>query len=141
MDEVDAVLFGSRNLHMTRGGYAAWSEQRDGVKRQRFVHRELMGLGSMAEDPIEVDHINGDRLDNRRANLRLATHQENGRNVGGRVGALKRVDRHGRGWRAQIKVNGETLYLGTFDTPEEAARAYDAAAQRAFGSFARLNGV
>lgn len=52
---------------------------------------------------------------------------------------FKGVHRHGRGWKAQIKLAGKITYLGTFDTPEEAARAYDIAADRMHGAFAAKN--
>jgi hypothetical protein len=91
-----------------------------------------------------VDHRNGDGLDNRRANLRQATHVENGRNRGAQVNntsGWKGVSWDtGRGrWRAQIAVDGRRIFLGRFDDPVEAARVYDEAAVRYFGEFAHLN--
>lgn len=92
-----------------------------------------------------VDHINGDRLDNRRCNLRLATYGQN--NAGKRL--VKRRSKSGfRGvylitrskkFSAQIRYGNVTHYLGSFVTPEAAARAYDAEATRVWGEFARLN--
>jgi hypothetical protein len=104
------------------------------------LHRAIM----QASRGQEVDHVNGDTLDCRRANLRLATRTQNMQNRGRqRNGAsgFKGVSKWkaNPGWIAQITILGKRVYLGSFGTPEEAARAYDAAAREAFGVFARLN--
>lgn len=90
-----------------------------------------------------IDHVNGNPLDNRRANLRACSHAENMRNrcrVAKNPSGFKGVfaKRVGR-WMARIGVDGTDHYLGTFSDPAEAARAYDAAALRYHGEFARLN--
>jgi AP2 domain len=92
-----------------------------------------------------VDHINGDGLDNRRANLRPADNrrnQQNSRrpaaNTSGFKGVFWEAGRCNR-WRAQIRVDGRKVHLGLFDDPTEAAKAYDSAAANHYGEFARLN--
>jgi hypothetical protein len=100
------------------------------------MHRLIMA----APDGIGVDHINGDGLDNRRANLRLASQRDNSANMAVRASSatgFKGVSwkRRNRKWQAQI---GRT-YLGIFASAEEAARAYDHAAREAWGEFAHLN--
>lgn len=89
-----------------------------------------------------VDHINGNGLDNRRANLRPATHAQNMRNKpmyrNNRSG-FKGVYRRKNRWCAQIKHEGKLRHLGSFAAAEEAARAYDIAARELFGEFARPN--
>lgn len=91
-----------------------------------------------------VDHINGNKLDNRKANLRFATKQQNRANGG----PMNRNKSGFRGvslgnkmkrWRAEIKVGDKNIHLGYFDTPEEAAKAWDEAALEHHGEFARLN--
>lgn len=90
---------------------------------------------------IEVDHINGDKSDNRISNLRLATHQQNLANCKNRknnTSGCKGVTRHFDGrWRARIMVGGKSLHLGLFEAIEDAAAAYSVAATEYFGEFAR----
>jgi len=91
---------------------------------------------------MEVDHINHDQLDNRRANLRVCTHKENGRNSKASAGTsqYKGVFKsRGGKWTAHICVNYQTKNLGTFVNEAEAAYAYDCAAQHYFGEFAHTN--
>lgn len=91
-----------------------------------------------------VDHINGDGLDNRRANLRPATPGQNAANMRrprNNTSGFKGVTlyrRTGR-WRAHITVDQRQRHLGYFDTAEEAAHAYDTAATQTWGEYARLN--
>jgi hypothetical protein len=88
------------------------------------------------------DHINRNGLDNRRSNLRLATGTEQIRNTRTRDGVRWRgVSQHlGRGgWRATAKVDGRSVHIGTFESPEEAARAYDHFVRTHYGQFAVLN--
>jgi hypothetical protein len=107
----------------------------DGTRTKQSLHTFLTGWGI-------VDHRNGDGLDNRRANLRPASVSENAMNRGlaaNNTSGFKGVSRKRNRWQAAIKLDGNTRYLGMFATPEEAARAYDAAAREFFGEFARLN--
>lgn len=95
---------------------------------------------------VMVDHIDGDRLDNRRSNLRLCSNSQNQANRQVFRGASpfkgvvwqKRLNGTGS-WKAQLVVNGEIIYLGVFSTDLEAAGAYNAAAKMHFGEFAFLN--
>lgn len=93
-----------------------------------------------------VDHINLNSLDNRRQNLRLATRtQQNANrdvsrnNKSGYKGVRRPTDM--RKWRASIGYQRRFIFLGSFDTPEQAALAYNEAAQRLFGEFCRLNEI
>ena len=105
----------------------------DGKQHTLLMHRFILN----PSDGTEVDHVNGDGLDNRRANLRLVTTAENLRNrktfKSSKSGYKGVVYNPGNGrWKA-------TINLGTFDTAEEAARAYDKAIQKLFGSLAKPN--
>jgi len=91
-----------------------------------------------------IDHINGNGLDDRRANMRTCTNQQNMRNLrkrrsGSSIYKGVYYDKRRRTWYARICHNGKNIHLGTFATEIEAARAYDRAARRLFGEFARLN--
>lgn len=122
-----------------------------GLGNSDVLSRLIMerALGRPVDAGCVVDHINGDRLDNRRDNLRECTQAGNLQNARARVmhGSLpvqspfKGVSgAKGGKWRAYISAAGQRyIHLGTFDAPEEAARAYDAAAIEHFGEFARLN--
>ncbi|MCI0598731.1 MAG: HNH endonuclease [Beijerinckiaceae bacterium] len=88
----------------------------------------------------QIDHINGDRADNRFLNLREATRTENAWNAKLRSDShsgFKGVRRHKRRWCAYIKVSGKQKHLGSFATPEEAHDAYCRAAREHHGQFAR----
>lgn len=119
--------------------YAVRSTARGAV----YMHRVILRTA----DGFETDHINGNGLDNRRANLRLATRGQNKANMGkptvarGSSSRFKGVHRDKRGvkWVAQIRIDGHTTHLGTFERELDAARAYDKAAHSAWGSYAFLN--
>lgn len=120
-------------------GYAVtnWFE---GKAQRIYAHRLIM----KAPAGWEVDHINRNPLDNRRENLRLATHSQNGANkahpnsASGYRGVYKASKNR---WHARIKVDGRPLYLGSFGSPHDAARRFNEAAIEKYGEFAVLNEV
>lgn len=115
-------------------GYAA---TKDGA-RTVLLHRLVMG-----EPALIVDHVSRDKLDNRKANLRLANRSQNlanGRKFRG-LSDYRGVHwhKHRGKWYARIAVDGRQINIGSFDDQEAAARAYDDAARRLHGEFASLN--
>lgn len=104
-----------------------------------FVHR-LAWLHFYGEWPDgEIDHINGIRADNRIANLRIATSLQNNANRPAKKGrALKGITWAQGRWMAQIREGGKNVYLGRFDTPEEAHAVYSKRAIELHGEFARV---
>lgn len=101
-------------------------------------------MAIQADKGVLVDHVNGNTLDNRRNNLRVVTVAENSRNTGLRTDnstgykGVGRILPSGK-YRAYIGVNEQFISLGSYDNPEEAARAYDEAARFYFGEFACVN--
>jgi len=110
-----------------------------GGRTTAYLHRLLF------PGVAEIDHRNGDPLDNRRSNLRPASRAQNNANTrkykNGMTSRFKGVcfDKFQANFRATIQVNRRQLCLGRFDSEEEAARAYNRAALEHFGEFARLN--
>jgi hypothetical protein len=110
-----------------------------------YIHREI----ARARQHEQVDHINGNPLDNRKENLRLCTAQENNWNKGlgiknktGYKGVFDRSkDNKKRPWQSKITINRKSLHLGFFETKEKAALAYNNAAKKHYGDFARLNEI
>lgn len=138
VDDSDLALVSQYRWYAVRKRQTTYA-QTDSGKYSLGMHRLILGLKS--GDGLQGDHKNGDGLDNRRSNLRIATRSDNQRNQ------VNRVPKHGyRGivpvrskWRAQLQVKGTTVYLGLHPTPEAAALAYDKSARDVYGEFAVLN--
>lgn len=109
--------------------------------RKTLMHRLILGIDISGD----IDHRDGDGLNNRRYNLRQATRAQNNANqqVTPHTSKFKGVcwDKNRGKWSAKIKVDGIIRNLGRYDREEDAGHAYDIAAFNVFGEFARLNGV
>jgi hypothetical protein len=120
--------------------YARRNERRaDGSKYGAYLHRDLVG----AAGRLDVDHVNGNGLDNRRSNLRLATRSQNMMNRSSQANnrsGYKGVcwQREKRKWRAAIWLDGRKTYLGDFKDIEEARAAYESASLRLHGPFSQF---
>lgn len=116
--------------------YATRIEIIEGKRTTFYLHREIV----KAKKGIQVDHWDGDGLNNQGFNLRNATNGQNqsNRKPWGKSKYLG-VSYQGKYILAQIRTNKEIIHLGNFKTEEDAARAYDKAAIRYHGDFAKLN--
>lgn len=134
-----------------RSGSRAGTKTESGYVRIKFrghlyfLHRLAWWVtcGEWPEPPNEIDHINGDRFDNRFCNLRMVTSSQNHMNrTTKRAGTSSRYKGvslvHGR-WQAHIRISGAGKVLGNFTTELDAAKAYDVAAREHFGEFACPN--
>jgi hypothetical protein len=139
IDLGDVELVGSRAwcLHRPRNVSYARSP-----KLATYMHNVILGTKTL------IDHVNGDGLDNRRCNLRVASTVQNAANTASRGGRsrFKGVVWNGRAgkWQAQISVTTaagvrKCKYLGVFEIEEEAAAAYDVVALAQHGEFVRPN--
>jgi hypothetical protein len=135
IDAADYDWLSRYNWYLANG----YAGRRDKGK-QIYMHREI----TKAPMGIPVDHINHNRLDNSRPNLRVCTFQQNSLNNKKRMGSRSRFkgvtyDKRYDKWCARITSKGGRFWLGWFDTEIEAARAYDRKAVEVHGEFARLN--
>lgn len=129
-------------LSIINGVAYAFSSRHRRETRHHYLHCALLE----AAEGQRRDHRNGHGLDNRRPNLRVATHADNMRNSkqrdNNKVG-FKGVHRDERQPRrpyvAAIMVDRKSIFLGSYSTASEAAHAYDRAAKQHHGEFARLN--
>lgn len=138
MDVEDLHLITNRHCCISLTGYAQIKD--NGQMRQ--LHRLIMDPPS----DMEIDHINGDRTDNRKSNLRICGKSENIKNVKKRkdnTSGWKGVRwlKNRRKWLACLQVDGKYKHLGHFNTPEEAAKAYNRGAIKYHGEFAKLNKI
>jgi len=133
VDDEDYELVAAHRWRVNHNGYVV-SCANEKVRMHRLILIDSEGS--------EIDHINGNKLDNRRENLRLATRHQNMRNRGplstNKTG-YKGVSKFRSGFRATISVNKKFKHIGVFSSPEDAAKAYDETAKILFGEFAWLN--
>lgn len=141
IDKKDLKFFNSRKWHLflnrTNGAkyLRGWDVKR---KKKIFFHREII----KANNNQQVDHINGNSLDNRKSNLRKCSLRQNilnrkkpKNNTSGYKGVFKIKNR----WKALIGVNKKRIYLGCFLNKKDAAKAYNDAAIKYFGKFSNIN--
>lgn len=119
--------------------YAMTTKNRKNI----YMHRLIMNTKS----DEHIDHINGNGLDNRKSNLRIANKQINAYNSRKRItykgknssSGYKGVSKEDKRWRCRIRINNKDIYLGRFDTEEQAAEMYDLMAKKYIGRFVKLN--
>ncbi len=143
VDDDDFEALSKFKWHATAYGYAARNARLfDGSRTIVFMHRELI-----AANDDWVDHIDWNRLNNSRANLRLCTPSQNHMNTRPRKNkvtssfkGVNLIPSSGK-WRAKITAKGKFFHVGCFNTEIEAARAYDAMSVKLHGEFASPNNI
>lgn len=142
VDAQDYEAVSAYRWHMTARGYAARNVSVGGVTSTIFLHRVI----NNTPDTYITDHISGDKLDNRRSNLRTVVAAQNVQNMPPtrkNSSGYKGVSWHKRQGKyyAYIRVNKVLIHLGYYDTAEAAAKVYDIAAVKHYGKAAWQNGV
>jgi len=140
VSESDYELLSELSWSTNATGYAYAYVKGSGRKNRKIVnmHRFITNPPS----DMRVDHMNRNKLDNRRENLRICT---NSQNLGNSIGYSKKTRYKGiqplpgGKWRARINIAGKTIHLGVAVTEQEAADIYDVAAIKHYGSFALTN--
>ena len=139
-DKADLQKVTSRRWRMCNN-YVITTINKNDKRYTVYLHRFIMGV---ADKELEVDHINGDQLDNRRCNLRVCTHADNRKNnkmyksnTTGVTGVSYRADCPARPYVASICVGGKQKCLGYYPTIETATEARRKAEQMYFGDFTR----
>ena len=147
-NHIRCVVKGGQSFIFDPEDFPKVREHQWDVSPQGYVstvgHMRLHRLLTKAPEEAVVDHINGDPSDNRRCNLRITTQSGNLRNSRLRSDSTTgykgvSLDKRDGMYRAYINYKGKQISLGYYDTPEEAAAAYDKAAVFYFGEFARTN--
>jgi hypothetical protein len=134
-DKIDLTLIKKHTWSIARGHIRTVING-----KTRYLHRLLLG----APSTVEIDHINQNKLDNRRCNLRLASHFQNQQNRGRRIdntSGFKGVCylKKQNCFVAYINAFGKREYLGYYKKAVDAGRAYDKAALRVHKEYACLN--
>lgn len=119
------------NWYVSTLGYAVATIPRTGSKKI-WMHKTILG----SKEGYLTDHINRDRLDNRRKNLRFASIQENNRNTNCTGYYFQKGTNK---WRVRIMKDKKLHHIGYFPTPDEAKNARKRAAKQLFGAFAPIN--
>jgi len=137
IDDCDYERLSQYKWMLNTSGYV-YREYRENGKRKRIrMHKDILG----EQDGKVIDHINLDKLDNRRDNLRFCTAEQNNQNVKPRGGSspYKGVYQGNGKWRTDIKKNRSTWHLGTYEQEIDASAAYNLGAIEIYGEFGRLN--
>ncbi len=152
IDDADYDLISKFSWHLKKNKTNAYAgsnkRNKKGVWRTVKMHRIIMGLEQ--SDGKIVDHKDGNGLNNQRSNLRLCTPAQNCINRGkykNKSSKYKGVCFYKSvkgnsvwvGWGARISVQNKTIFLGTFKNEEDAAKAYNLAAEKHYKEFAKLN--
>jgi len=139
VDDDDYDYLSQFKWYCSSDGYAQRMVRENGGRHTVRMHRVILNTPK----GMDSDHINRNKLDNRRSNLRIATRSENQANkrnqinsTSGRKGVV--WNRRARKWQVKIEFRGERIHLGYFDDIDDASNAYKVKAEELFGEFARV---
>lgn len=142
-DELNKHKWYAQYAHCIKGYYAVRHIRfKNGKQRQKLIqmHRVIMN----APKGMQVDHKNHNTLDNCKQNLRICNHSQNQHNRKLHKNTSSRYkgvcwNKEMEKWRTSIRVSGESIFLGYFDSEEKAGKVYDKKARELFGEFALTN--
>ncbi|MCE7073705.1 HNH endonuclease [Dyadobacter sp. CY327] len=142
VDNEDFDFLNQWKWYVTACGYAARHDYSNKQKKQIMMHHLLVAR----EPGMHTDHINRDRLDNRRENLRVCSAKNNLQNKKAPNGKKFKGVYECKGktkttWKALMRPGGKFIHLGVYNSEIEAARAYNTAAVKQYGEYAYLNPV
>jgi hypothetical protein len=140
VDDEDFDRLSRHKWHLNDSSYAVRCDYSNGAMKNIRMHHEVV----VRQTGLDVDHIDGDRLNNQRANLRQCTRRQNLQNQTKKRGHTSQYKgvywlKANQKWRAKIVVSGRSKCLGLFMREADAANAYDVAAKQYFGEFACIN--
>jgi hypothetical protein len=143
VDDEDYVRVSLKKWHARRWGQT-WYARRGLAKKGALEGMHTFILGPPPSPGLQIDHINGHGLDNRKANLRWVTPQQNAMNRRDRRGVSKYRGvyfnpKRKKPWYSKFEKDGKAVWVGSFATEIEAAKAWDAAVTEAYGEYAALN--
>lgn len=140
VDKKTSDMYGGYECNSV-GHYTKKNGEVSEYRRFRYrllLHRLILGKSTK----LEIDHVNGNGLDNRKENLRVCEHKHNMYNkklYKNNTSGYKGVTKSGNKWGSSIKHEGRHIHLGNFENKIDAALAYNKAAINYFGEFARIN--
>jgi len=132
VDDEDYEMLNEYNWCQDSRGYVVSGRSSDLVRMHRLVMR--------TPNNVETDHIDGNKLNNQKCNLRICTHAQNARNRKS-TKEFKGVYTFRDKYQSSIRIDSKPIHLGTFTTAVEAAIAYNKAAIKYHGEFAHLNNI
>jgi hypothetical protein len=141
---VDDWWFDELNQYKWRATWCSFTKSYYAVRHSKMLFGKRTSIRMHAviagtQKGMHTDHINHNTLDNQSGNLRICTNSQNQMNQGKHTDKYKGVRVCRKKWQALIQLNGKQYYLGTYFTPEDAARAYDESAKQLYGEYANLN--
>lgn len=140
VSDEDLTLLNEHKWNLARNYRGIQYAKRNNKGKTTYMHRVVMN----APDGMQVDHINGNGLDNRRSNLRICTNSQNAQNSFKKKNKSSRYKgvcwrKDDRNWIARITHNRKQICIGRYHDEVSAAQAYDKKAIELFGEFANLN--